>query len=301
MELHQLRYFLAVVETGGFTRAARRCSVAQPSLSQQIAKLEGELGAPLFDRLPRRVVLTEAGARLREHAERIVAAVADARRDLAETGGRVAGALAVGAIPTLAPYLLPPVLRRFVRRYPRVELHLAEHVTDTLIELLAAGRLDLAVLSPPLESPNLHAEILFEEPLRLVVSADHPWARRKRVRWSDLSGQRLLVLQEMHCLGGQVRGFCQRHRAEPDVVFRGEQLASVLEMVGLGLGVSLVPQMAARADSSSRRAYLDIAPDPPRRGVAVAWHLHRFRSAAARAMVAELQRVRQRVAPVSNR
>jgi LysR family hydrogen peroxide-inducible transcriptional activator len=285
-----LRYFLAVAETGSFTAAAERCAVAQPSLSQQIAKLEQRLGVPLFDRLPRGAVLTEAGERLRPDAERILAAVDDARQRVVESKGEVAGRLALGAIPTIAPFLLPRVLKRYARRYPQVELQVQEDVTEVLIDRLAAGGLDVAVMSLPIEHQQLHAERLFDEPLLLAVHPDHRLARRKRVRWDDLTDERFLVLREMHCLGNQVMSFCKRNRAVPDVAFRGSQIATILKMVGLGFGVSLIPAMAARADTSSRRVYREITADPPRRAVAVAWHLHRYRTNAARAFVQELQR-----------
>ena len=291
MEVQQLKYFLAAAETGGFSSAARRCAVTQPSLSQQIAKLEAELETPLFDRLPRRVRLTEAGRRLQRYARRILDDIEQAKRHVAETPGEVTGRLALGAIPTMAPFILPKVLRSFLRKYPGVELTLFEEVTERLLDRLASGHLDLAVLSMPAQRARILVETLFDEPMLVALRSDHPLARKRRLRWSDLSGERILVLQEMHCLGTQVAGFCQRHRAATDIVFRGDQLATIRELVAQGMGLSMIPQMAANADTSRRRLYRPIHPDPPSRQVVVAALSDRFQTNAARAMIAELRKL----------
>jgi DNA-binding transcriptional LysR family regulator len=146
MEIHQLRYFIAVVDEGSFSRAAAREHVAQPSLSQQIQKLEAEMGERLFDRLPRSVVVTEAGKCLLEYARRILAEIADARRCVDELKGEVAGRLAVGAIPTIAPYVLPALIGKFQHRYPKVTLEIFEDTTERLVRRLEDGELDIVLL-----------------------------------------------------------------------------------------------------------------------------------------------------------
>src|SRR4051794_24799485 len=164
MELHQLRYFVAVARAGNFSRAAERCHVSQPSLSQQILKLERQLGQPLLNRLGRRAVPTDAGRLLLERATAILAAVEDAERRLqAGDGGH--GRLAVGAIPTIAPYLLPAALERFARRWPAVEVSLVEDVTRNLVAAVAEGELDLAVVALPQGDERLQADPLLTEPL----------------------------------------------------------------------------------------------------------------------------------------
>src|SRR5436190_10818822 len=147
MEIHQLRYFVAVAEEGSFSRAAARVRVAQPSLSQQIRKLEAEVGQPLFDRLPRSVVLTEAGRCLIEYARQILASIGDARRCVDELKGKIAGHVAVGAIPTIAPYLLPELVVIFQKHYPEVTLHVIEDVTAVVTRRVETGELDCAVAS----------------------------------------------------------------------------------------------------------------------------------------------------------
>ncbi len=290
MELHQLRYFTAVAREGNFTRAAEACGVAQPSLSQQIQKLEKELGTPLFDRMPRSVILTEAGKKLKEMAADILTSVDEARRRIVDDPAEVSGRLAIGVIPTIAPFVLPKVLRSYTRRFPDVAIHVEESVTETLLQEVSEGELDLAILALPIEHDRLHAESLYDEPLLLAMSADHPLAKRKRVTWEHLAQERLLVLHDMHCLGDQVMGLCRRHSLRPDYAFRGAQLATIQHMITLGMGVSLIPEMAARSDNTTSRVYRAIAGDSPYRTIAVAWHLYRYRTTAARRMLEELQR-----------
>lgn len=283
MELHQLEYLLAVAEEASFSRAAGRVGVTQPSLSQQVRKLEDELGHRLLDRLPKGVVPTEAGRQLLEHARRVLAEIADARRRIGDTPGHVSGALSVGAIPTIAPFLLPAALRRFAGRWPDVKLDVVEDVTARLIGMLERGELDVAVLSSADVPPTVHSEKVAAEPLRLMLPARHPLARRKAVPWSAVEGERLLVLQEMHCLAGQVTRFCERSRVRPPVFMRGAQLSTIAALVAAGLGVSVVPEMMCRAARWDGCAFRPIAGESPSRDLCVAWSLLRYRTNAARA------------------
>jgi LysR family transcriptional regulator, hydrogen peroxide-inducible genes activator len=287
MEMHQLRYFVAVAEAANFTRAAQRCDVSQPSLSQQIGKLEAHLRQRLFDRLGRRVVLTEAGRLLLDRARAILAAADDAERrlrDAADLGGR----LAVGAIPTVAPYLLPPALERFLRRHPRVELTVHEDVTRNLVEAAAAGELDLAVLALPVTDERLEAEPLLTEPLLLALPPGHRLARKRRVAVEDLAEERFILLTEMHCLGEQVLSFCRASGCQPPIACRSAQIGTVQKLIALGQGISLLPEMARRADPDRATVYRPLAGGPART-LAVAWHRHRYHSLAAERFLAELR------------
>src|SRR5688572_8790228 len=174
MELHQLRYFVAVAQTGNFSRAAERCHVSQPSLSQQILKLEHRLGQPLFNRLGRRAVLTDAGRLLLDRATMILAALDDADRRLRAGGEQQGGRLAIGAIPTIAPYVLPTTLEGFVQRCPKVELVIREDVTEHLVQALVEGELDLAIVALPISDDRLEAEALLSENLLLALAPGHP-------------------------------------------------------------------------------------------------------------------------------
>ncbi len=174
MEIHQLRYFVAVADEGNFSRAAAKVRVAQPSLSQQIRKLEAEIGQRLFDRLPRSVVLTEAGRCFLDYARQILTSIGDARRCVDELKDAVTGKLAVGAIPTIAPYVLPELVKKFHKDYPEVTLELVEDVTAGITRRVETGELDVALASTCQQSPSLRRESLGHEPLLALVPRNGP-------------------------------------------------------------------------------------------------------------------------------
>ena len=186
MEMHQLRYFAAVARTGNFSRAARECRVAQPSLSQQILKLEDEVGERLFERTQRRALLTPAGSLFLPHALNILEAAERGRQEISEMGGQVRGKILLGALPTIAPYFLPNIIRSFRTKYPGVELIIHEETTQQLLRGLEEKELDLALLSDA--SPNSRIEIrqLFSEELLLCLPAAHPLVDQKKVVASNL-------------------------------------------------------------------------------------------------------------------
>jgi LysR family hydrogen peroxide-inducible transcriptional activator len=289
MEIHQLEYLVALAEEGSFTKAAERALVAQPSLSQQIAKLEREIGQPLFDRLPRGVVPTEAGHRLLEHARRILVELRDAKRRAGELRDRVAGRLTVAAIPTIAPFLLPGLVKRYSERYLDVELAVVEDVTARLLENVERGEVDVALMSSADPPGGVLLEKVGVEPLLLLAPARHRLARKKAVAWDDLHDEPFLVLHEMHCLAGQVQRFCRPQRLRPTVVVRGAQLTTLAEMVAAGLGVSVVPAMMEAHDAGKQRVYRPFAEAPPERELCLATALMRYRSNAARAFIATVK------------
>lgn len=281
MEMHQLRYFVAVAQASSFSRAAAACFVAQPSLSQQIAKLEKSVGQRLFDRLGRRVQLTDAGRQLLDSAQAILAAVDDAKRRLKDDGNLSGCRLAVGAIPTVAPYVLPAVLRHFEKRQRGVEITIHEDVTRNLIGAVAAGELDLALLALPIEDERLAVEVLWTEPLLVALPHRHRLARKKRIALADLREERFLVLTEMHCLGEQVVSFCRAHECQPRIACRSAQIATMQALIEQGLGVTLLPQMATRHTTSKRIVYRHLAAPAPSRTLCVIWRKHRYHSVAA--------------------
>lgn len=296
MELHQLRYFLAVVETGSFSQAARAVHVAQPSLSQQIAKLEQELGQVLFDRLPRRVVLTQAGADLRDHARRILREVHDAGRRLAEHGAEVGGRLVVGAIPTLGPYVLPALLGEFCRAYPQVAFEIIEEPTGGLVERLERGEVDLALTSAGKGGSAIRFERVAREELVLMLPCGHALANATNagddheVRWNQLEGENFLVLQDLHCLTGQTLRFCDAGKIRPRVVVRASQLETLATLAATGLGISLVPALMAKAGLSADLCTRRFARPRPTRDLAIATNTGHFQTRATREFVALARR-----------
>src|SRR5580658_1730261 len=193
MELSQLRYVLAVAEAGNFTRAATRSNIAQPSLSQQIIKLERELGHKLFHRLGRKAVLTEAGAVFVERARKILFEVETASKELSDHPS-LERRITVGAISTVAPYLLPAMIQRCRKRYPNLQINIKENFTYNLIQGVLEGELDLGIAAMPLKDARLSVEPLLKEPLLLVVPKGHPLASRPKVLGSDLAEETFAML-----------------------------------------------------------------------------------------------------------
>lgn len=281
MEMHQLRYFVAVVEAGNFTRAAQACFVSQPSLSQQIAKLEAEVGRRLLDRLGRRVRLTDAGRQLLDSARAVLATVEDAKQRLADDGNLAGARMALGAIPTIAPYLLPAILQRFTKRHPGVELTVHEDITRNLMGSVLAGELDLAVMALPIADDRLESEELWTEPLLLALPRAHRLARKRLITMDELRDARFLVLAEMHCLGEQVLSYCRAHACQPRVACKSAQIATMQALIAQGLGISLLPEMATRQRANKGIVYRRLAGPGPSRTLAVIWRKHRYHSVAA--------------------
>jgi LysR family transcriptional regulator, hydrogen peroxide-inducible genes activator len=291
MELHQLRYFVAVAETGSFTRAAEREGVTQPTLSEQIMRLESKdkgIGRRLFDRLGRKVVLTDAGQVLLTHAQAILAGVGEAERAVRDSGE--GGRLRIGAIPTIAPFLLPASFIRFRKDHPAVQLQLKEDLTGRLLADLLAGELDVALMALPVRDDRLHVEKLFTEPLVMALPAKHRLAGKAEVKLADVVEEPFILLDDVHCFGDQVLSFCHRGGLEPRVVCRGEQIATLLAMVATGQGVSVVPEMAAVADTSKACVYRPLGKPVPTRTLCAVWHKQRYRPTSMRSFVEGIQK-----------
>lgn len=292
MELTQLRHFLAVAEQESFTRAAAEQGLTQPALSRSIAKLEAELGQPLLERQTRRVRLTDAGRLFESRAREILALVDDAKAELTDDGQT--GRLRVGAIPTIAPYFLPGVLRLFRDRHPRAQVVAAEETTDRLLEHCRQGEVDVALLAAPVSAPYLQVETLFEEELLLVLPPGDPLATRPRITLADLRQRPFVLLDETHCLSGTIEALCRQRAFQPLAVERASQLATVEELVALGHGLSLIPQMARAIDDSRRRVYRSVTNPQPTRTIVLVTNPYRYHS---RLMTQFCECVREAAAP----
>ena len=245
MEFHQLRYFCAVAKAANFTRAAEQLGISQPSLSQQIGRLEKKIGAPLFVRLGRTVRLTPYGEALLPRALEILKEISETESSLSNLQEGTRGVLRVGVIPTIMPYLIAPRIHDFCRKFPDLEIQLSEKITARLVEDVQAGLLDLAVLSLPIANPDLVCSELFREALFLAVCKSHPLAKNKIVGLKDLRPERLLLLREGHCFRENVMTACTRANAQVESVFETDQLGSIFPLVASGFGITLVPAMAA--------------------------------------------------------
>lgn len=277
MELHQLRYLVAVAEHRSFSRAAERVRVAQPALSQQIQKLEAEMGQPLFDRLVRNVQPTEAGRRLLTIARKILTDVADARRCVDECRDGMAGVVRLGLIPTIAPYVLLEVLSRCGEAYPRLQIEIAEDVTANLARALEDGEIDLAIVSTCRSDTGIQRELWTREPLLAALPEKHPLAKRKRVTWDNLRDETFLMLHETHCLSQQIERLCRQHRMKSRSTLPTMQLSTIMAMIAAGQGVSLIPLMAVAHERNRGCVFLPLREPEPRREINVlrsASHYH---------------------------
>lgn len=266
MELHQLRYFCAVAETGSFSRAAEQSHVSQPSLSQQILKLENELGARLFDRLGRSIRLTDLGKAFLPRARSVLRELEAARGDVVERKETLSGTVAIGVIPTVAPYLLPPLLASYSRKYPQVKVSVVEEMTSVLLDRLRAGSIDVAVLALPIRGHEFEAFPLLAERLFAALPKKHKLARRASLSLKDLRAEPFLLLCDGHCFRDNALAAFGRARLHPRIVFESGQFSSLLSMVGAGMGVSLVPQMAVEKKAGCR--YVCVADEQATRTVA---------------------------------
>jgi LysR family transcriptional regulator, hydrogen peroxide-inducible genes activator len=286
MELHQLRYFVAAAEAGSVSRAAERCHVAQPSLSQQLKKLEEYLGVTLFDRFGRGVVLTDAGRTLLPRARRILADVRDAEANLTREVEAGAAPLLLGAIPTIAPYVLPRALERLRTALPSCAVSIREGLTEQLVEALLDHEIDCALVSTPLAHDLLEVDVIAQDELLVVVPDGHALASQTQgVSIAAMRGEPTVTLEEMHCLGRQIQGFCSSRHLAPRIVCTTTQLTTIFELVGLGMGISLVPEMAAAANPRRALTYRRLRQGRFQRDIAVAWRRDRTRSRAARELV----------------
>ena len=290
MEFDQLRYFLRIAEMSNFTRAAKDLGISQPALSRSIQRLEDELGQPVFERQAKQLSLTEAGTLLQGRAQQILSIIDDTKAEICDDGQ--SGRLRIGAIPTIAPYFLPDVLRQFSKEFPKANVIVQENTTDELLKSCAQGEIDLAILALPLPAKYLDIEELFTEELLLVLPADHPLVTKKKIRVEDIERCPFILLGEAHCLSNNIATFCRQRSFQPVAVERTSQLAMVQELVSLSHGVSIIPAMARKLDQSKRRVYRSFSGQKPMRTIAVVWNPYRFQSRLIKTFRERLQDTR---------
>ena len=280
MELHQLRYFLSVAETGNFTRASERNHISQPSLSQQIINLEKEIGHKLFHRLGRKAVLTEAGTTFLERARRILFEVENATKELKDHPA-LDRRITVGAVPTVAPYLVAPLIERCRETHPNLQVNMREDFRSDLTRAVLEGELDLAVVTMPIRDHRLSVEPLMIEPLLLVVGKGHPLVGRSEITAHDLAEETFVTMGDSSTLAAQIRSFCGDHNFAPKIGYRCAQVATLKLFVAMGAGISILPQVARMPSDRDTLAYLRLTDSFPTRELAVIRHLQRYQSRGA--------------------
>ncbi|EDM72725.1 transcriptional regulator, LysR family protein [Roseobacter sp. AzwK-3b] len=270
LTLKQLRYFEALARHGHFGRAAEACAISQPALSVQIRDLEESLGTTLFERGARQVRLTAFGDQIARHVRGILRSV-DELGDLARASrDGMIGRLRIGVIPTIAPYLLPTILRDLTTAHAGLDVHVRETLTPRLIRELSEGRIDCAIVALPVSEPSFTEVTLFTETMMLVrpgSDAGKPVPCRDALR-----EMRLLLLEEGHCFRDQALSFCSLQSAVPRDGLDGSSLSTLVQMVGAGMGVTLVPEMAVPVETRSADVSVADLGDPrPTRTVGMIW------------------------------
>jgi DNA-binding transcriptional LysR family regulator len=290
MELRQLAYFVAVAHEESFTRAAERLHVAQPGVSQQIRRLEAELGAPLFDRSQRRPRLTAAGAALLPHARDALAATDAGRQALAALHGIVVGRLTIGLIPGIPHLDVAGLLAAFHTKHPAVDMSLSEHQPVALLERLRRGEHDVVIvgLTSGLAPDGIAIEVLSVEPLVLVTAGEHPLAARKSVSVGELRGETFVSLTRNSTLRRHVEHACDVAGFAPQVALETTDTQLLCELVAAGLGVTIVPRSIVDASTVAGAAVTVVEIDPPvvDRHTALAWSVDRKLSSPADAFLA---------------
>lgn len=280
-----LRAFLETADAGSVTRAARQLGLSQPSLTLQIQRLEEHLGTRLFERHGRGVAMTDAGKALYPRARKILDDMRATEDAVRRESAVWASKLTVGAIPTIAPYVLPDALRRLRARDADLRVELREDYSAVLAKLLLDDALDVAIAALPYGFEHLDTELLGMDRLVVAVPSDYPAARAGRITLEQLRDAPAVTLDPAHCLGEQVSGFCSSQDVNVSVVCRSAQLATVLELVGAGVGLSIVPAVAAARHNTPRCAYVPLVGHELQREIVAVWRRGATRSPAAQAFV----------------
>jgi len=277
MTLTELRYLVAVARERHFGKAAEACFVSQPTLSVAIKKLEEELDVKLFERGSNEVTVTPLGQEIVRQAQVVLEQVADLKEIARRGNDPVSGPLRLGVIYTIAPYLLPDLVRLSIARAPQMPLMLQENFTIKLLEMLRAGEIDVAVLAEPFPDAGLATAALYDEPFQIAVPKKHPLARRKRISAEELKNETLLLLGTGHCFRDHVLEVCPeyaRFSSNADGIrksFEGSSLETIKYMVAAGMGVTVVPQLSVPAEPDRHIAYIPFADPAPTRRIVLAW------------------------------
>lgn len=272
ISLKQLRYFDAVARTGHFGKAAEQCAVTQPALSMQIQDLERELGTQLLERGRKGVILTESGREIAARAAQVLTDIRDMVDCARRQGSVPSGPLHLGVIPSIAPYILPPLLPLIREHYPDLDLHLRETQTQHLVRELLDGRLDLLLLGLPVDDPNIETVRLFDDRFLLAISKARRVAKRMRATPQMVQQDRLLLLEEGHCMRDQTLAVCNLQRVDNLDTTGASSLSTIVQMVANGLGITLLPELSL--DIESRHGAIQVIPfaEPqPRRIIGLAW------------------------------
>jgi len=260
MNLRDLEYLSAIGELKHFRKAAEKCFVSQPTLSGQIKKLEEEIGVQLLERTTRNVFLTPIGEEIVKIARRILADVDSIENMVSTFSDPMSGPLNIGLIPTIAPYLLPLIMQPLNKTYPKLEIVLHELQTEVILNKLSEGSLDAGILAVPLEMKGLEEIILYTEPFFVAANIRHPFAAKLCIKVEDLLDETVLLLEEGHCLRGQVMEVCSQTMTKERKDFQGTSLETIRHMVSTGIGITLIPQTAIDQKNLTQKSSIKYIP-----------------------------------------
>ncbi|MFT7404737.1 DNA-binding transcriptional regulator OxyR [Zhongshania sp.] len=288
IKIRDLQYFEAVAEHGHFGRAADACFVSQPTLSGQIMKLEDQLGLALFERHRKKVMLTPAGEALLIRAQQVLLSAENFEATAKTLSDPLSGDIHLGLIPTVAPYLLPHIMAKLSAALPNVNFFLHENQTDVLLKQLDEGKLDVLILSWLDNMENVERYTLFDEPLVLASTVNHPLAQGDALSLKDLNGQWVLTLEDGHCLRDEALGYCFSAGAKEDSRFQATSLETLRYMVASGMGITLIPELAIKEGEHGLR-YTHFEAPVPSREICLLVRPNYSRMECVRAMVASVR------------
>lgn len=290
MNIRDLKYLLAINETGSFSKAAKQCFVSQPTLSGQVKKLEESLGVMVFERTSKQIILTAVGEQILLSARKVIAEVEriDALADAAIDP--LSGRFRLGAFPTLAPYLFPKLVRPITACMPDLKLILIEEKTNVLIDKLKSGEIDAALLALPVADEQFNVVELFDDYFRLAVKKDNKLAKLAEIGQSALMSEGLLLLEEGHCLRDQALDVCSLLGANEEQDFRATSLETLRLMVKAGTGITLIPEIAIEPEVGLQQdkdeiRYIPFKAPRPKRSIALVWRKTLVKSAVVDELV----------------
>jgi LysR family transcriptional regulator, hydrogen peroxide-inducible genes activator len=293
MNLKDLKYLVALADTGHFGKAAERTFVSQPTLSAQLKKLEEYLGVKLVERQPNNVQLTDVGKEVVVRARRMLGEGDEIIALARNNTDPLAGKLRMGLIPTIGPYLLPRVTQKIRKTMPNLSLMLYEHQTEPLLKRLRDGEIDLGIMALPAEPDGLDVRELYTEAFTVALPNGHPLAQKAAIRAQDLKGHTLLLLEDGHCLRDQALEVCSRVDIREPEDFRATSLETLRQMVVAGLGITLLPELAVESPFGSQRGLTirQFAKPAPSRIVGAVWRKSSTRAPAIAAVCDVLEQV----------
>ncbi|WP_344964611.1 DNA-binding transcriptional regulator OxyR [Oceanisphaera sediminis] len=278
MNLRDLEYLVALAEERHFRKAAEKCFVSQPTLSGQLRKLEDELGVVLMERTSRKVLFTPAGDAITAQARRVLAETKELRDTARTFTEPMSGELHIGLIPTVGPYLLPHIIPVLKQHFPELHIYLYEAQTHTLLKQLADGDLDCLILAQLDSMDNFGSLPLYDEPMMLALPTEHAWAGREQIALNELQGEKLLMLEDGHCLRDQAMGFCFAAGIGEDNHFQATSLETLRNMVAAGSGLTLIPQLAVGLHNGNLGVnYLPVVNPEPHRTISLLYRIHSVR------------------------